>query len=232
MASLFRCMRKIKTVVFDVSGVLIDDIHAVWKADAEAYQTLGLGTIESIQKFRETFMMPVAEYHRAMGVPDELVPKLEEEYRRAYAKHNKTIRIFPEVKKVLTELEKQGMILAIASNVPSNFLKEHLERFGIDKYFATVTGQDDCVEQKPSPQPILVTLKKVGTRPEYAAYIGDMEEDIIAGKRAGVRTIAVSRDEGYNPRWRLERQSPDYIISNLNELLLIINKINRTAQNV
>jgi len=82
-------MRKIKTVVFDVSGVLIDDIHAVWKADAEAYQALGLGTIESIQKFRETFMMPVAEYHRAMGVPDELVPKLEEEYRRAYAKHNK-----------------------------------------------------------------------------------------------------------------------------------------------
>jgi len=217
-------MRHLDTIIFDVSGVLLDDLYAVWKADSEAYEICGIGKIESIEEFKEKFKLPIHEYHRSMGVPDEIVPKLEAEYRRAYQKYNHTIRIFPEVKDVLRRLRASKINLAVASNIPSDFLKEHLQRFGIDKFFKAVTGQDDCREQKPSPEPILVTLRKLKADPSFSAYVGDMEEDIIAGKRAGVITVAICRERGYHPCWRLRRQNPDFIISSLWDLMSLVHQ--------
>ena len=216
-------MRGLETVIFDVSGVLLDDLYAVWKADSEAYEACSIGKIGSIEEFRMKFKLPIHEYHRSMGVPKEIMPKLEVEYRRAYQKYSHTLRIFPEVKDVLQKLRANKINLAIASNIPSDFLREHLQRFRIDKFFQVVTGQDDCREQKPSPEPILVTLQKLKAEPNVSAYIGDMEEDIIAGKRAGVITVAICRESGYHPLWKLRRQRPNFVISNLLDLMLIVN---------
>lgn len=215
-------MRRIGTVVFDASGVLINDIYTVWRADSDAFEACGFGRIESIKKFKESFKLPICEWYRAMGVPENTMGKLETEFRRAYPKYSGLIKIFPEVGSVLKKLTEDKTNLAVASNIPSPFLREHLQRFGIDRYFDVVTGQDNCKEQKPSPRPILVTLEKLGSKPEYSAYVGDMEEDIIAGKRAHVYTFAVSRDGSYHSRWKLERQNPDFFISDLNGLVAAI----------
>jgi phosphoglycolate phosphatase len=222
-------MSRITTIIFDVSGVLLNDIQTVWKADSDAYQALGLPKRETIQKFKRKFKLPINQYHKATGVPADLVPKLEKEYRQAYTKHSHHITIFPEVKDALEKLKQQKITLAIASNIPSQFLKEHLQRFKIDKYFYVVTGQDDCTEQKPSPKPILITLEKLGSKPDQSAYVGDMEEDIIAGKGAHVHTFAICRDDSYHPSWKLKRQNPDFFISDLNDLLAIVTELNSTT---
>jgi len=164
-----------------------------------------------------------------MGAPDHMIPKLEKEYRKAYRKHRVHIKIFPEVKKILEKLEQEKYKLAIASNILSLFLREHLQRFEIDKYFKVVTGQDDCTEQKPSPKPILITLEKLGSKPENSVYVGDMEEDIIAGKKAHVYTFAICRENSYHPAWKLKRQNPDFLISDLNELFPIVKTINAST---
>ena len=215
-------MRKIEAIIFDASGVLINDIYTVWKANSDAFEAWGLGKIESIEKFKKLFKLPIYEFYRTIGVPDNMMPKLQKEYRRAYPKYSGQIKTFPEVKSVLKKLTQEKINLAVASNIPSLFLREHLQRFGIYEYFNAVTGQDDCEEQKPSPKPILITLEKLGSKPEDSAYVGDMEEDIIAGKRAQIYTIAISRDNSYHPRLKLKRQNPDFLISNLNEILNIL----------
>lgn len=89
-----------------------------------------------------------------------------------------------------------------------------------------VTSQDDCDEKKPSPKPILITLEKRVSKPEQAAYVGDMEEDIVVGRRAHTYPIAVCRNDSYHPSWKHERQKPDFLISNLNELLPIVEVLN------
>jgi len=224
ITSVFSLMRRLETIIFDVSGVLLDDLYAVWKASSEAYERCGIGKIGSIEEFREKFKLPIREYHESMGVPDEVAPKLEVEYRRAYRKYDNTIRIFAEVKDVLQRLQANGINLAVASNIPSEFLREHLQRFRIDRFFKAITGQDDCREQKPSPEPILATLRKLDSDPKFSAYVGDMEEDIIAGKRAGVITVAICRERGYHPCWKLRRQKPNFVISSLRGLTSIVSR--------
>jgi pyrophosphatase PpaX len=184
-----------------------------------------LGEIENIEKFKENFKFPIFEYHKSMGVPKTLIPKLEEKYREAYTKYSCYIKIFSDVTKALEKLRKKRIKLAIASNIPSRFLDEHLDRFKIKKFFSVITGQDDSLEQKPSPEPLLITLKKLGSVPKYSAYVGDMEEDIIAGKRAKVYTVAVCREESYHFCWKLKKQKPDFLLNDLVDLPNIIQNI-------
>jgi len=223
-------MRRIDTIIFDASGVLINDLHTVWRADSDAFEACGFGKIESVEKFKEFFKLPPHDWYRAMGVPDDIIPKLEKEFRQAYPKYSGHIKIFPEVKSALKKFTREKIKLAIVSNIPSLFLREHLQRFGISEHFRVITGQDDCEEQKPSPKPILITLEELGSKPEQSAYVGDMEEDIIAGKRARVYTFAISRDGSYHPNWRLKRQNPDFFISDLDELLTIVNRLNSSIK--
>lgn len=209
----------IRAIIFDGSGTILNDIEAVWRANSDAYRMFGVKCCRTLEEFRERFMLPIPRFHLANGVPPELLKEVDASFREFYPRYAESVGLFPEVKEVLEELKKRGTSLGIVSNIPVLFLAEHLKKFGLAGYFAIVTGQEDCDEQKPSPKPVLLTMGRMGAGPGEAMYVGDMEEDMIAGRKAEAMTAAVVRPESYHPRWRLERQKPDRIISNLKELL-------------
>jgi HAD superfamily hydrolase (TIGR01549 family) len=214
-------MRKINTFIFDGSGVLFDDLPTVVRANMDAYSFYGYKAFTTIEEFRKKFKLPIKEFHRSNGIPEEMIDKVEKKYRERYPLHQHLTTPFPEVKGALSKLKNKNIKLGVSSNIPNKFLKEHLSQSEIMTYFDAITGQDDCEEQKPSPKPILITLSKLNASPINAAYVGDMEEDMIAGRRAGVYTIAVDRKEAYQPIWRLKPYA-DYVITNLNDILKII----------
>ncbi len=212
-------MDSLKAIIFDVSGTLLNDIHVVWKANSDAYEAVGLDGFQTLEEFREKFKMPVPDFHRENGVPEHLVETVDLAFRQAYPKYADRVSIFPEVIDVLDALKRKQMLLGVASNIPSRFLREHLGEFGIDGYFDAVVGQEDAEAQKPSPAPILAALKKLGVLPHEAMYVGDMEEDLRAAKAAETRVAAIVRDEGYHPLHRLQKHDPHYLITDLRELL-------------
>lgn len=210
-----------KAIIFDVSGTLLNDLYAVWKATADAYATLGKDGFQTLEEFKESFRLPLPEFHLANGIPQHLLNEVDRSFRESYPQYASSVEIFPEVDEVLRELRQRKVALGVASNIPTLFLREHLREFNIERYFDIITGQEDCDEQKPSPKPVAITLEKLGASPREAMYVGDMEEDMIAGKGAQVFTAAIIREESYHPRWRLERQEPDFFLLNLRELLSI-----------
>jgi len=212
---------RIKAIVFDASGTLLDDIVTVWRANLSAYAALGFEGPRTLEDFRAVFRLPISEFHRANGIPPELLEEVDRIFRRSYPRFASGVRAFPEVAEVLSALRKKGKVLGVASNIPSLFLRAHLKKLMMDGYFEAVIGQEDCDEQKPSPKPILASAEKLGVGPEETIYVGDMEEDIIAAKAANSLTAGIIRKEGYHARWQLERQGPDFLISNLRELLPI-----------
>jgi FMN phosphatase YigB (HAD superfamily) len=77
-------MRKINTLIFDVSGVLINDLPAVWHTNRDAYSFYGYNTFASIEKFKEKFKLPIKEFHKSNGIPEEMIDKVERRYRERY----------------------------------------------------------------------------------------------------------------------------------------------------
>jgi len=57
---------------------------------------------------------------------------------------------------------------------------------------AAVIGGDTTPHTKPHPAPLLEAARRAGVAPEHCLYVGDDHRDILAGRAAGMRTVAVS----------------------------------------
>ncbi len=61
-----------------------------------------------------------------------------------------------------------------------------LARFGL-RFEAVVTRED--APPKPAPEPVWLACQRMGVPPSEALLVGDFEFDMLAGRRAGVRTV-------------------------------------------
>jgi phosphoglycolate phosphatase-like HAD superfamily hydrolase len=63
----------------------------------------------------------------------------------------------------------------------------------------------------------LKALEKLNTSPNLAAYVGDSRHDLIAGRSAGVRTVAALW--GPTPWEALDQERPDFSAESISDLL-------------
>ena len=80
-----------------------------------------------------------------------------------------------------------------------------------------------CRCRKPEPGMILKGLKKLNINPKKSFMIGDALIDVVAGKKAGLKTILVKTGPGHA---RLDEKykntKPDFIVKNLTQAVKII----------
>jgi HAD superfamily hydrolase (TIGR01549 family) len=181
----------IKTIIFDIDGVLADSREAVVHNTKTLLQEFGfIVNGEEVER--------LSRAHSADSVLLSLAPSLSRD---------------PEMlKKMLYRLseitrENMGMVrpLLLAEKVPALFERYSLaaatnrkssasmvlEQLGIAKYFKAVLTSDDA-PAKPHPGMIELALKKIRVKKNEAVFVGDNVEDKQAGEAAGVRTIVVN----------------------------------------
>ena len=137
-------------------------------------------------------------------------------FREYYANHllDQT-RLYPGVIETLSKL--RDFKLAVITNKSYDFSSEILTRLKIVDFFSLILGGDSLEEKKPSPQPILYFLDKFNISPDQALIVGDGQNDILAGKSAGILTCAVTY--GFRSETEIASLEPDYMISKFSELL-------------
>ena len=73
------------------------------------------------------------------------------------------------------------------------------------------------VKRKPAPDAIIKCLQYLDVAPEECVMVGDSQVDILAGKAAGVKTVAVAT--GVALLAALKTESPDFIFDSLHSLM-------------
>ena len=135
-------------------------------------------------------------------------------YREIYAAHAMdTTAPYPGVPETLAALRRFPM--AVISNKPEAASREILTALELARYFRVIAGGDTFEEMKPSGQPILRVIERVGASKEHTWMIGDSSYDIEAGKNAGVRTAAVTY--GFQSSDILKALEPDRTVSAFSE---------------
>ena len=86
---------------------------------------------------------------------------------------------------------------------------------------AVTVGAEDTTRHKPSPEPLLFALERLGAEPSAAAYVGDSPFDVAAAKAAGCFAIAVTWG-GIHDEARLAAEEPDAIVHDPEELLGVL----------
>lgn len=88
-------------------------------------------------------------------------------------------------------LAQRGLRIGLATNDGEQPARAHLERVGVAQFFHFVAGFDSGFGAKPEPGPLLAFAEAQGLSPTEVAMVGDSRHDLIAGRAAGMRTVAV-----------------------------------------
>jgi len=201
-------------VLWDMDGVLVDtaELHyQTWK------QTLASYDIPfSRQLFNEFFGMnneqTLTGILRRPPEPSflqEASDHKEDKFRKSI--HGQ-VELYPGVRKLLQELQRAGVIQAIASSAPQENIDALVYELNMASFFqAIVSGCE--LNSKPDPATFLLAAERLGVNPQRCVVIEDALHGIEAARRAGMKCIAVATTHPID----LLSQA-DLVVGSINEL--------------
>jgi phosphoglycolate phosphatase len=121
---------------------------------------------------------------------------------------------------VLARLKSRSIKLATLTNsgrAPSEWL---LRKHGLLGYFDFTLSRDDVSAMKPRADGMIKAISMMGLPREEVLYVGDSVIDVRAAKAAGLKVVSVTT--GRYPVERLTKEGSDFIMSSLDELLVLV----------
>lgn len=92
---------------------------------------------------------------------------------------------------VLGALRDRGLRLGVATNDAEAPARAHLAQAGVTDLFDFVAGFDSGWGGKPAPGQLAAFAAHTGLPATRIAMVGDSRHDLLAGRAAGMRTVAV-----------------------------------------
>ena len=187
-------MSRVRVVILDIDGTLIDSNDAHAQAFLDAAEELGL----EVPEFREVW--------RRIGMGgDKLIPEVwgfEKDSERGEKLNARKGEIFRErflptlqptrgARALLHRMRDDGIKLVVATSADREDLEGLLERAGVQDLIQEATSADDVEESKPDPDIVHAARHEGGFPSEQTVMLGDTPYDVEAANRAGVPIIAV-----------------------------------------
>ena len=139
-------------------------------------------------------------------------------YEKALFVHSK---LFEGMEHLLNQLESAQLPWGIVTNKSERFTNPLVDLMGLSKRSISTVSGDTTPHSKPHPEPILHAARIANLDPNKSLYVGDDIRDVIAGKAAGMKTVAAAY--GYcGCEEPPEAWGADFIIHTPQELLQII----------
>ena len=200
-------MEKFSGIVFDKDGTLFD-FAATWASWAKSFvEDLANGDTGLAEKLSSAIGFDLkardfsADSPVIAGTPEDiaehLLPHLPGANPSSLINHmNLAAASAPQAEAVplqplLTELKAMGLKLGVATNDAELPARSHLNSAGVLEYFDFVSGSDSGFGGKPHPGSCFAFASQIRTPPGRCIMVGDSRHDLIAGRAAGMTTIAV-----------------------------------------
>jgi phosphoglycolate phosphatase len=183
-------LSKIRGLVFDLDGTLIDSYAAIAASLNHARGRFGMAALpEDVvrRKVGRGLEQLVVELIGEEAV-DEGVRLFRGRYSEVFADRTHPL---PDAEATLRRLHRRGYRMSVASNKPARFGRAILDRFGMTGLFDSVEGPDTSGAVKPEPAMVNSCLDAMGLDSSSAAYVGDMVLDVETAARAGLPVILV-----------------------------------------
>jgi phosphoglycolate phosphatase len=205
-------------IIFDLDGTLVDSKRDIAAAQHWALQQLGVDSYKP-EDLYPLIGKPLAETFTTL-LPQSLHGRIDEavELYKAYypPRALETTTLFPGVRETVEALHARGLKLATATTKLTPGTRRVLTHFGLAEYFVQIQGSDN-IPFKPDPSIIHKILDDQSWQRNVTLMVGDTDNDIEAGKRAGIPTCGVTY--GSLTKEQIKQLKPDFIIDSLPELL-------------
>jgi beta-phosphoglucomutase len=195
-------MKKIKAVIFDMDGVLIDAKDWHYEALNKALSLFG----EQISKYdhlitfdglptKDKLNMLTLERKFPVGL-HKFVNDMKQEYTMeiVYSKCKPTFYH----QYALSKLKENNYNLAVCSNSIRNSVHIMMEKSGLLNYLDFFISNEDVAKGKPDPEMYIKAIKKMGHHPEECLIVEDNENGIKAALASGAHLLKVEQVSDVN----------------------------------
>ena len=185
----------IKAVLFDLDGTLLDSAPDLAAA------------VNKMRTDRAMIELPYASFRPMVGAgargmlsvafdmnpADDGFEAMKLEFFANYEKCliQKTVA-FSGVSEVIAKIKIAEIRWAVVTNKSQRFTKPLTDSMSLFSSAGAIVSGDTTPYSKPHPAPLLEAASRLGIQPENCLYVGDDERDIVAGRAAGMRTVAAA----------------------------------------
>lgn len=212
---------KIKAVLFDLDGTLIDSDDVAVEKLAKRLHPIFKGNAKKVSRrivmFGETPLNTFITFLDILHL-DEPMMRLA---HRKHERHNEvpagSFRLIPGVDHLIDTIKDRYKIALVTTRGRrdiNHFLRDFPD---IAAVVETSCGLEDTVRLKPHPEPVRLAAQQLGLPPENCLMVGDTTVDVKSGRRAGAQTVAVLC--GFGERRELQRAKANLILESTADLL-------------
>ena len=188
-------MSKIKGIIFDMDGVLIDAKEWHYEALNQALELFGykisrydhLVTFDGLPT-RKKLEMLSAEKGLPAGL-HEFINKMKQKYTMEYV-YMKCKPMFNH-QYALSRLKSEGYKLALASNSVRITIDMMMEKADLAQYLDFTLSNQDVVKAKPDPEIYNKAIARLGFKPEECLILEDNQNGIEAALASGAHLLKI-----------------------------------------
>lgn len=211
----------VRGVVFDLDGTLIDSAADILQGMRMTFEQIGLGSIpedyfpENMHGTAEGILRSIAA-DMGWSMPAD-VQLLKTRYlANAATLDLQRTQLYAGALDVLEACQDASLPMGICTNKAHAGALVATRKFGIHEMFGFITGSDTWAQAKPSPVPLLETIRMLGLEADQCLYFGDTSVDAECAQAAGVRFVL--HEAGYGDE-NLAGKPTHFAFSDWNELL-------------
>src|SRR6266700_5655735 len=190
-------MNASRAVLWDMDGTLIDseDLHWISWKNTLAMDGIFITHRQFLSSFGQRNDSILPQWLGAGATPERMARianTKEDLYRRRVRRNG--ISPLPGVADWLRRLHEEGWLQAIASAAPRANIDAVLEALSATHIFQGIVSAEDVHRGKPDPEVYQTAAAQVGVAPERCIVVEDAVAGIEGARRAGMRSIGVSRN--------------------------------------
>ena len=208
--------REILSVLFDLDGTLADTSQDMCDSLNRVLDTRNLKPVDCVElkKYISRGAIGVIEYASLVNGKSIDSSLLRSEFLEDY-KSNCFIKttLNKNMEQLLDYLLSVHIKVGVVTNKHSRYVNKIIQGLGIEQALSCVVTGDMVLNAKPASDSLIKAAEIIQCPTDNIIYVGDDERDIIAGKGAGMITVAA--DFGFiNDEINVNSWEADLIIDN------------------
>jgi phosphoglycolate phosphatase len=188
-------LKNIQAVLFDLDGTLIDSAPDLGAAADKMRTDRGMPSLP-YELYRP---LAGAGARGMLKVAFDITPEhqefmaMREEFFSNY-EASLTVRtyVFDGVQELVAHLQARPMPWGVVTNKMARFTDPITSAMPLFSSAAAIVSGDTTPHSKPHPEPLFEAARRMALPPEVCLYVGDDERDILAGRAAGMPTVAAT----------------------------------------
>lgn len=216
---------QIRGVLFDFMGTTANEKHPdmIHQCFIKSFRDHGIEVSDEMirmnrgQDKKDMILFILNQYKQS----EALLPGILSSFSSSLKNNLDNFTTNKETREIIPFLKGKNIVTGLGTGFPKDvftLIFNHLEWKSVG--FDYIGIAEETGKGRPHPDMIIDMLKKFSLQKEQFLKVGDTVADILEGKNAGVKTVAIL--SGTQEEKEILKQNPDFIIHHLRELKGIV----------